>query len=264
MRELRSLGEGGEIIEVPPRVVFDMSFKTEGELPQLQGREHVRSVKTHPLVPQLPFLWNIVGPSGTGKTTMAVKTIIGPYLGAFDTILYFVPTFYTDPQWALIKAPKERVFTEWDEGMLVELHERLRSDAERRRNTGEALPSILIVLDDTAGLQASRGKKAIMDVIYASDRKHGVSVMNMTQRFRNFLSPQVRWNATHTSIFRLASRDEVEHVMTELCPPDITYKQFMTMYNQAVNAGLGSFFHISRFSPVGNRFSIGFNQLFAI
>ena len=247
---------------LPPRVDFG-NFNIARPLPIVGGQGDAAVPKTHPLVPQPPFMWNVVGPTGSGKTTMVVHLLLGPYRHLFDKIYYIVPTFKTDKNWRLIDADDDKILP-YDPAVLQEFHEKVAQKAEECRESGEPIPSVLLVLDDTAGKQASSSRMGPLDAIFATDRKHNVSVINMAQKYKSQIPTTARWNATHTSIFRLQSGDEVADLAKELRPPDLTFKQFMSMYNQAATARIGSFLHISRFSPTGTRFSIGFNQVFAI
>jgi hypothetical protein len=163
----------------------------------------------------------------------------------------------------LIEAPERRVFTDWDEQTLERLHTKISTRAREYRERGQDPPAVLMVLDDSTGLQRSLGRMGALDKIYALDRKNNFSVANLSQRYHAQLSPTVRLNATHTSLLRTSTAQELTDFIKDQRPPDISHQQMMSMYNTAVNAGLGSFLHISRFSPVGSRFSIGFDRVFA-
>ena len=240
----------------------------EGPLPEVAGREEVRFEKSHPLVPQLPCMWNIIGPTGTGKSTVLVKllTTPGAWLGKFDRIIYFVPTFFVDKQWALLKVknPEDCVFTNWDDQTVMMVHNKIKAEGATNLDNKKRQPATLLIFDDSAGLQRSGPKMNAVDVIMALDRKLNVSVANLVQKWKTNLGSATRYNATHTSIFRLQSRDELQDILKELCPPDIPYSAFIKMYLDSVMSGLGGFFHISRFSPVGARFSAGFNKVYTL
>lgn len=249
---------------MPPLIRFGASLSSTQPLPKPEGRMGVVSFpKTHPLVPQPPFLWNIVGPTGVGKTTALIKALLTAYKYLFDEIYYFVPTMYNDPGWALIEANPDRVFTDWDDATLERLHQRINERAREARERDQSPPAALLVLDDSTGLQKVTGRLGPLDKIYALDRKNNLSVVNLAQKYRGQLSSLIRSNATHTSIFRIPTEYEIKAIVDDLRPVDIPHEQFMSMYHTAVNAGLGSFLHISRFSPSGHRFSVGFDRVFA-
>lgn len=250
----------------PPRVDFSSPIP-EGALPEVKGHKEAEFSAVHPLVPGPPCMWNLIGPTGTGKTTVVVKllTTAGAWFQKFDRILYFVPTFYVDKNWALI-VPKSKdcVFLEWDDETVRKLHKMLVAEADEDIKAGRKRRATLIVLDDSAGLQRSGPRMNGVDIMMALDRKINVSVVNMVQKWKGNLNSATRYNATHTSIFRLQSRDELGDVLKELCPPDVAYEEFEQMYLDAVMSGLGQFFHISRFSPVGHRFSVCFHGVYAL
>lgn len=239
----------------------------DGALPEVKGREEVDFERSHPLVPQLPFLYNMIGPTGSGKTTALVKLLIteGAWLHKFHRILYFVPTIHVDKNWALVQVKGDHVvFTDWNNETLLRLKDKLIEEADKNLAAGRKQPATLLILDDTAGLQRSSGTMSPIDVMYAICRKINLSIVNCVQKWTGNLNVATRNNATHTSIFKLQSRDELTKVMKDLCPPDLSEKQFLQMYLDAVGSGLGGFFHISRFSPVGSRFSAQFHKVYAL
>ena len=249
--------------EAPGRVDFTNPIG-DGPLPEVAGREEVRFEKSHPLVPQLPCMWNLVGPSGVGKTTLLVRLLLTAWRGKFDKIIVFNPLFKKDKNWALIHIPEDRIFTTWTEQHIQKLHDQLNDNAKQCIERGERVPAVLVVLDDSAGLQKSKPGLNPVDVMSALDRKINVSVVNLGQTYKGIIGKTSRYNATHTSVFKLQSREELGVVMKELCPPDIPYKQFVKMYLDSTGEKLGDFFHTSRFSPVGARFSANFHRVYAL
>lgn len=129
----------------------------EGPLPELKnkrdGGEVEHTTVDAPQLPQPPFTWNIVGPSGQGKTTRVAALLAGPYRGRFDKVFFFVPSFYTDDQWRHIAHDPARVFARWDPedfGEILRFQKKLCYD-ERQR--GSRAPDVLIVIDDSMGFQ---------------------------------------------------------------------------------------------------------------
>lgn len=247
---------GGELAEIETDLPY-----FSGALPDMEEKFAKKQEVDHtevplPSVPQPPFTWNVVGPSGQGKTTAVVRLLLGPYRERFDDVFFFVPSFYTDDQWARLKHPKEKVFLQWEPSDFSNIlnYQRFLCHNERRGNT--TAPNVLIVIDDSMGFQHSGSTITALDELYSYGRKLKISIMNLAQRYKQQLSTTVRRNATHTTIFDTFNQGEYLSVQDELRRPGVTRKQFEAMYKDATTkVEKGGALTISRLNNYGAPYS---------
>lgn len=259
-RRERAREGAGEL--VGGQFVFDDgSGNWDGAMPELDDKyggevEHMQA--PHPAVPKVPFTWNVLGPSGQGKTTMVVRLLTTELRGVFDHVFFFVPSFYQDDQWRHIKHDPARVFTRWapEDFQVIHTHQRFLCTKERESKGKLRAPQVLIVIDDSMGYQHSGPKLNALDELYSYGRKSKVSIMNLAQRFKGQLSATIRRNATASSIFDLFNHGEYEAVREEMRRPGVSKKQFDAMYKAAVTSrDKGGFLHIDRMPAAGAPYS---------
>ncbi len=98
-----------------------------------------------------------LAPSGMGKTTTLISSLLGPYRAVFNEIHVFSPSVDIDSAWAPVKEfaghlERSSFHSEWDEQALKDILEKQRDKIKKEKDakSRKPLPQILTIIDDFA------------------------------------------------------------------------------------------------------------------
>ncbi len=170
-------------------------------------------------LPQIPFTWNIVGPTGCGKTQMFTK-VLKEYIavGVFreQDIHLVCPTLSQDAFQQFTRINKYKTY---DPSLLV----KLASAAEMVKNKyGEdKSPNILVIYDDCySSTNAGNAMRSSASAEFATHGRHyKINMVNITQQFYG-VHKAVRHNGHYMSIFRPTTWGAAEDFLKDMVERD--------------------------------------------
>ena len=193
------------------------------------------------IYPRCPSAGCFLGPSATGKTTLIVSLILGPYKGVFDRISIWSPSVNIDSAWDPVKEYAKNLegssfHAEWDEAALQGIidEQKKRIEIEKRARSRKPLSSLLILVDDHADdPRVMHSSSNVLAMLFTRGRHQGISAWCSTQKLRA-MSTVLRVNWRWMIVFKLRSAKERESLLEELSaiyPPKI----LLEMYEEAVS-----------------------------
>ena len=229
-----------------------------------------------PAVPQLPSTGILLGPSKSGKTVVAlISMILEQYRGCFERIYVFSPSINVDDGWKPVKqyieetmkvnTDREQVYFEnWDEAALRRIIDQQRKITQvSKQMKMKQLYQILILIDDFAdspNLHKRTGDSAL-DTLFVRGRHFQISTWVSTQKLR-LISNAVRVNAQFFMVWRLRNQLEKDSLLEELTAL-VPKQQLHAMYEEAVREPY-SFLYIYLLKPRDEMFHIRFDKRFQI
>ena len=173
-------------------------------------------------LPSCPARGLVCGPSGGGKGVLVHQMIMQFYKGVFDQIHYFSASADLDPSLKPIEkyckdelGQDECLHSEFDDDFIAEILSKQRKviTAARKRNDGEYLPQLLIVVDDFADShQVSKGRT--LTSLFTRGRHLGTSTWVLSQKLR-LIGSAIRVNQTFVICFRLRNFQDLQAVIEE-------------------------------------------------
>ena len=192
------------------------------------------------VVSKLPMRAVILGPSGSGKSSLLQNFILDIYHKCFSRIYIFSPSINVDYQtWQPVKdmITKEITnnddevfyFDHYNEEALLNIITTQRKIIEyQKKQNHNKLFSILIVVDDFADdVKFSRNSK-LLHSLFTRGRHSQISTIVATQKF-NALSPIIRVNASDLYVFRLRNYSDLQAFMDEvsaIAPKDVILEMY--------------------------------------
>jgi hypothetical protein len=183
-------------------------------------------------LPNKPFVWAVVGPSNSGKTTMMIRLLTGIkrsgllqtrcYRKIFNTIFLVSPSLHNikSNPFEEIMEKEGQYYDELNDDVMADIFDYCKNPPmiDEEGNEFELPPKILIVLDDC--ISELKGSRFIQDTLstICANKRHlagGVSIFFLSQVF-NSIPAKVRKNFTHISLFRTSSKKEMNTIYDEL------------------------------------------------
>jgi GTPase SAR1 family protein len=211
-----------------------MNIKEEDE-PVLQIKPFDNQMKgsqeIHPSLPQPPFSLCLVGPKGSGKSSVIIRLLYGNrkpknwnethkhyrfYRKFFTKIYIFSPTWRLDPTTTRCKIPEAEIFEDpVDYYVIVETIIGSQQDDIEEDGKDET-DHILMVFSDLAGQKGVFGHaKGIFNTLAFNIRHYNISIVIDTQALRQ-INPAFRENFSGLILFAgITNRLEIEKIYHE-------------------------------------------------
>ncbi len=253
------------------------SLKKQKALTRLKEAEWTYAQPKEPF-PRVPGSGLILGPTGSGKSSLVVQMLLQAYKApVFSRIYVFSPSVDIDDLWEPVKRynrdvlrideSKEQVmWNKWDEDALIEIMERqtkmIRHMKGNRKKYGGQLISTVIIVDDFADDHRLHKANGVLASIFTRGRHQGISCWVLSQKLAA-VSLICRINFRFLIVFRLRNLKELlDGVLHELSAiHDI--KILRQMYDQAVAEPFG-FWYINLMKQPDEMFYRGFEEQFVI
>jgi hypothetical protein len=228
--------------------------------------------------PRVPGSGLILGPTGSGKSSLCVQMLLQAYkTPVFSRIYVFSPSVDIDDLWEPVKRynrdvlrideSKEQVmWNRWDEDALIEIMERqtkmIRHMKDNRKKYGGQLVSTVIVIDDFADDSRLHKANGVLASLFTRGRHQGISCWILSQKLAA-VSLIARVNLRWMIVFRLRNLKElldgVIHELSAITDP----RTLRQMYDQATNKPFGYWF-IDLMKQRDEMFHDGFESRFVI
>lgn len=173
------------------------------------NRKQLPCKKYNDDLPNIPFVWLVIGVRGAGKSQVVANIIGNWYKGCFHKIYFYSPTrFQTTYQ--NFKFNPDRVFEEYtDTHFLNEVFPNIEIDAEQGART-------LIVFDDMIGKTGISGNTPTKMINFILNSRHyHTSILIASQSYKA-INRAIRINANVLTFFRVNNKNEKNKIIEEL------------------------------------------------
>jgi len=180
------------------------------------------------VIPPLGSSVLICGKSGSGKSTLLARLLIEKqfYKGFFDKMFLFSPTANGDDVQKKLGIPPEHVFTDLEEAPEM-LEMILTSQKEQLENApAHKVPQYAIIFDDVIGDITFMNSREFTQCFYQV-RHVCCTTFLCTQHFKRV--PRVCRLQANFIMFFQGSMSEVETLVEEFCPPNMSKRDFSTI-----------------------------------
>jgi GTPase SAR1 family protein len=168
------------------------------------------------------------GSGGSGKSSLMMNLIKGPYKKKFDNIYYFCPMV----SFASVKnhpfKKHDKVYHEFTVRELSEIYKELEEKKEEKSNEYS-----LIILDDLADSLKNNDIQVLMNKMMVKSRHLQVSWIITLQAYYYF-PKQLRRQITNFILFKTKSIDEFQSLSRELF--NMNSDDALTLYNYVFDA----------------------------
>ena len=202
----------------------------------------------------LPCSSLLVGPSGSGKSVVLIRTLMDKDKlgGLFDRYELFSPNVFTDPAYRdLIKyvedttSQKREDFCHktFDQAFIKQLMEDMRkSNAYLRKQGAKRLLSACIVIDDMGeDERVIRNHASVVQSLFTRGRHVQCSTFLCLQRFM-MASPNLRYNTHNLYVHRLNSSQDLEKLAENFAEVTHGKDNFIAIYREATKKPYGFLF----------------------
>ena len=177
----------------------------------------------------LPTRSILLGPSGTGKTTVMANLLLNHYRGCFQRIYIWSPTLGVDRTWDIIKTYCEKELHQVEskhekyyydsyspEDMSKVIDTQFRVVEYMKNQKYKQIYSICIIVDDFADTPTFvRNQNSLLTSLFIKGRHGYISTLVSTQKFR-CLSPIIRSQITECYVFPLRSAMDLDAFIEEV------------------------------------------------
>ena len=201
----------------------------------------------------LPCSSLLVGPSGSGKSVVLIRTLMDKDKlgGLFDRYEIFSPNVFTDPQYRDIiryiegRGQKREEFchTTFDQEFIKQMMEDMRkSNAYLRKHGAKRLLSACIVIDDMGeDERVIRNHASVVQSLFTRGRHVQISTFLCLQRFM-MASQNLRFNAHALYVHRLNSSQDLEKLAENFAEVTHGKSNFVAIYRAATKEKYGFLF----------------------
>jgi len=213
-----------------------MNNKTKSSLYEIKVKSNNKEGLAQPpcvendILPKLPLGILVCGKSGSGKTNAVVNIFSNEHLLKNHFAEVYLMTD-TNPDKELIKdlkLKKENIIADFTEEQVKSIMDKNEKLIEQKGFSKSK--SICLIFDDILSNQKFL-KSRTATKLATANRHYNISYIFCTQYFKK-LPPVIRTNARYYIIFP-SSMSEVEKLSDELCPANMTKKEFIKYLQHA-------------------------------
>jgi ABC-type dipeptide/oligopeptide/nickel transport system ATPase subunit len=172
---------------------------------------------TNDALPQFPFIFTIVSPAKSGKSTACASILLRYYKNCFDRIYMFSPTASTDKTTrSYLKAFENDditteliVFEDHNDLMNADTYIQEIIDDQNKQEQKKR-DRVLIFLDDTIGFSFKK-----LNYLSSRYRHSNIGILICSQAYRR-LDPLVRINSTAIIVNEITNLKELEKIEIEI------------------------------------------------
>lgn len=177
-------------------------------LDKKSGVKKNKPVNIH--LPQVPFSWILIGPSGSGKSNLLLNVIelYAKHFKPHHRIL-ISPSLGLDPKTSMIEADWR--YAEFNPDIIKSVIDQQR---EIMKKKPKKVPEILIILDDCISEPGAFNQKGALEKLFYRCRHFHCSLLITSQKYSS-LSRGIRLNSKTCSFFRPYNESEKEHILKE-------------------------------------------------
>lgn len=172
------------------------------------GVKKKKPVNIH--LPNIPFSWILIGPSGTGKSNMLLN-VLEFYKKHFKEhhIILFSPSLGLDPKTSEIKAGWK--YADFNPAIIESVIEQQKKIMKEKP---KKVPEILIIMDDCIAEPGAFNHKGVLEKLFYRCRHFHCSLLITSQKYSS-LSRGIRLNSKTVSFFKPYNESEKEHILKE-------------------------------------------------
>ena len=177
-------------------------------LDKKSGVKKKKPINIH--LPQIPFSWILIGPSGSGKSNLLLNVIelYSKHFKPHHRIL-FSPSIGLDPKTSMIEADWR--YAEFNPEIIESV---ISQQKEIMKKKPKKVPEILIILDDCISEPGAFNQKGVLEKLFYRCRHFHCSLLITSQKYSS-LSRGIRLNSKTCSFFRPYNESEKEHILKE-------------------------------------------------
>jgi len=185
------------------------------------------------LTPKLPTQILVIGKSGSGKTLATINLLTNKKLlkDAFDYILFYSGIHPDKELLKALKLKEDCIKVDFKEDDVKSVLDKMTSACKKAKDLSQ-VPTLLMFFDDILA-QKDFLKSTTLVKLATTSRHYNISVVYLTQYYKK-IPPVVRTNCSYFIIFG-ACLSELEKIAEELCPPNMSKKQFLKLAGHATS-----------------------------
>ena len=199
------------------------------EIKAIKTTQYTSKQPHYDFMGSLPTRSILLGPSGTGKTTVMANLLLNHYRGCFQQIYIWSPTMGVDKTWDVIKdycekelhqveSKKERYFFDsYSADDMKNVIDTQFKVVEWQKNNGyKNMFSICIIVDDFVDdKKFCHSDNSLLNKLFIKGRHACISTLVSTQKFR-CLSSVIRSQITEIYVFPLRNNQDLEAFIDEV------------------------------------------------
>ncbi len=238
----KSTTSKSKIIKNNPKAVQIINFDKK-----LEEFKDKKSINKHFLMPQWPFRFVVVSPTGGGKSNLVLNLLENDCIH-FDRLFVFAKVLDED-KWQFIKDIRDRMQAAIDHE--IEKHPEQFEDEDGNEieipsisifsSNLDDLPTLdeidkeeqtLVVFDDFVNERDKANIKIIEDFFIMS-RKKNCSIIFMAQQFHK-CPTMVKTQASHIAAFKLGNKRCITE-LAKTCATRVDHKRFLELFREATS-----------------------------